>query len=193
MLLVGIDVCQSWHALLYDGGPANTPPSSSLVVDASWRMSQCGHGSFDIGLEMILRPYSSNSVLHGKLYPCIKHFKYAGISMVNKLRKENSLFPVLSLVQVSKNPTLLHRSRMDILSDILQVAKEGARKTEIMHQCNLSFKQLCTYLDLLVSMGLLKSTPPEPGEKRNSNTYETTGKGRAFIQAYRNLTVLLAS
>ena len=134
---------------------------------------------------------NASSFLHGKLYPCIKHFKYAGISIANKLRKENSLFPVLSLVQVSKHPTVLHRSRMDILSDILQVAQGGARKTEIMHQCNLSFKQLRAYLDLLVSMGLLKSTPPEPREKRNSNTYETTAKGRAFIQAYRNLTVLL--
>ena len=174
------------------GAIANIPPSSSLVVGEAIWMSPCGYAFFGIGLEMILRLYSSNSFLNGKLYPCIKHFKYAGISIANKLRKEDSLFPVLSLVQASKHSTILHRSRMDILSDILQVAKGRARKTEIMHRCNLSFKQLRTYLDLLVSMGLLKSTPPEPGEKRNSNTYETTAKGRAFIQAYRNLTVLLA-
>jgi predicted transcriptional regulator len=86
----------------------------------------------------------------------------------------------------------LHRSRMDIMENILRVTNEGARKTHIMYRCNLSFEQLHTYLDLLASMGLLKSVPPRTGERSNSNMYETTEKGQAFIQVYRNLTDLFA-
>jgi predicted transcriptional regulator len=82
---------------------------------------------------------------------------------------------------------------MDILADILQVAKRRVRKTGIMQQCNLNFNQLRTYLDLLVSLGLLKSTPLGTGEKSNSNTYVTTKKGQDFLQAYRNLKALLVS
>lgn len=87
----------------------------------------------------------------------------------------------------------LHRSRMDIMENILRVATEGAKKTRVMYRCNLSFKQLHAYLDLLVSIGLLKSIPSRTGEKSNSNTYETTKKGHAFIQAYRSLTAILTS
>ena len=86
----------------------------------------------------------------------------------------------------------LHRGRMDIMENILSVANEGARKTRIMYSCNLSFKQLHAYLDLLVSIGLLKSVPPRTGEKSDSNIYETTKKGQAFIHAYRNLIDLIA-
>ncbi len=87
----------------------------------------------------------------------------------------------------------LHRNRMDIMENVLCVADGGARKTRIMYKCNLSFKQLHSYLDLLVSMGLLKSVPARTGEKSDSNMYETTEKGQAFIQAYRNLTDVCAT
>ena len=85
----------------------------------------------------------------------------------------------------------LHRSRMDIIEDILCVANEGAGKTRIMYGCNLSFEQLHVYLDLLVSKGLLNSVPQRTGARSNLNMYETTEKGQAFIQAYRSLTDLL--
>jgi predicted transcriptional regulator len=87
----------------------------------------------------------------------------------------------------------LHRCRMDIMDNILRVSNEGARKTHIMYKCNLSFKQLNTYLDLLVSIRLLKSVPPRTEEKSDSNTYETTEKGQDFVQAYRKLRDLFAT
>jgi len=86
----------------------------------------------------------------------------------------------------------LHRSRMDIMENILRVTNEGAKKTHIMYRCNVSFKQLHAYLDLLVLMGLLKSIPLRTGERSDLNMYETTKKGQAFVQAYRSLTDLFA-
>jgi predicted transcriptional regulator len=81
---------------------------------------------------------------------------------------------------------------MDIMENILRVTNEGAKKTHIMYRCNLSFNQLNAYLDLLVSMGLLKPVPPRTGERSDLNMYESTKKGQAYVQAYRSLTDLLA-
>jgi len=96
------------------------------------------------------------------------------------------------LVQVEKKLSLLHRSRVDIIADILRVAEEGAKKTHIMYKCNLSFRQLNVYLNFLAERGLLKPIPAKKGDRNNLNTYETTSRGRSFIQAYRNIRVLLS-
>lgn len=82
---------------------------------------------------------------------------------------------------------------MDIIAGILHAANKGARKTHIMYGCNLSFKQLHVYLTFLGERKLLKSVPIETGEKNDSIMYETTSKGRAFLQAYSSIRVLLAS
>jgi len=97
------------------------------------------------------------------------------------------------LVQVSKKVSLLHRSRIDIIANILQAASEGAKKTHIMYQCNLSFRQLCAYLDFLVDIGFLKSVASKTENQGDSMLFETTSKGKAFIQAYRNLSALLVA
>jgi len=97
------------------------------------------------------------------------------------------------LVQVVNKVTLLHRSKIDIMANILQTANEGAKKTHIMYKCNLSFKQLHAYLNFLVEMGLLKKTSLKTETNENSPLFETTKKGRAFIKAYDNLSLLLVS
>jgi len=107
--------------------------------------------------------------------------------------KEKPLFPVQSLVQVAGKASLAHRSRMDIIANILSAANDGARKTHIMYRCNLSFKQLHVYLAFLKDRRLLKSVPIKTEEKNNSVTYQTTGKGRAFLQAYSSIRALLSS
>jgi predicted transcriptional regulator len=100
---------------------------------------------------------------------------------------------VQSLVQVAGKATLLHRSRFDIIANILLAAKDGgAKKTHIMYKCNLSFKQLHSYLRFLTEIGLLTSVVRNIGIDENSVMYETTKKGENFIKAYRNLSVLLA-
>lgn len=88
---------------------------------------------------------------------------------------------------------MLHRSRIDIIANILQVANEGVRKTHIMYQCNLSFRQLQAYLDLLVDMGFLESVALKTENQSDSHLFETTRKGKAFIQAYHNLKALLVA
>jgi len=97
------------------------------------------------------------------------------------------------LVQVERKLSLLHRSRIDIIANILNAAEGGAKKTHIMYRCNLSFRQLHVYLDLLVERGLLKSTPRRKAENIESKVYETTAKGKAFIQAYRSIRAILSS
>ena len=80
---------------------------------------------------------------------------------------------------------------MGIVANILREAVGGAKKTHIMYRCNLSFRQLQTYLDLLLNTGLLIISEEEKSSK--ANLLETTIKGRAFLQAYCNLIDLLAT
>ena len=83
------------------------------------------------------------------------------------------------------------RSDMDIMASILSEALKGARKTRIMYRCNLSHTQLQVYLKLLSGMRLLMSVSEEGESKTNS--YETTTKGRNFLDAYRKLKELMAA
>ncbi len=81
--------------------------------------------------------------------------------------------------------TLLHRSRIDIIANILNTAEHGAKKTHIMYQCNLSYRQLTGYLTLLNDMNLLTKNP------KNPSTYQVTQKGKNFTQAYKNMKAIL--
>jgi len=105
--------------------------------------------------------------------------------------KGKTIISGASLVQVNRKVSLLHRSRIDIIANILQAAEGGAKKTHIMYQCNLSFRQLHAYLDFLVDMGFLKSIAVKAEGRGDSPLFDTTSKGKAFIRAYRNLRALL--
>ena len=70
------------------------------------------------------------------------------------------------------------RSYLDIVHDILRVALGGARKTRIMYEANLSYKQLKEYLELLLSSRMLSL---------RGDTYHTTEKGKRFIKEYQEL------
>lgn len=74
------------------------------------------------------------------------------------------------------------RSDIDIMASILSEACRGSRKTRIMYRCNLSHRQLEVYLKLLLGMGFLVS---------RSDLFETTAKGRKFLDAYRTLKALM--
>jgi predicted transcriptional regulator len=74
-----------------------------------------------------------------------------------------------------------YRSRIQIAANILEIAKNGSRKTRIMYLGNLSFDVLQKYLDLLVDFGLLEV---RNGEKR---TYVATEKGRGFLEDFYEL------
>ncbi len=73
------------------------------------------------------------------------------------------------------------RSSFEIVAEILQAAKNGAKKTRIMYTCGLSYRFVEKYLTLLLETGLL----------RIGNSYHTTEKGLHFLRNYQTMELLL--
>jgi len=71
-----------------------------------------------------------------------------------------------------------YRSRLEIVADILGVVREGAGKTAIMYQANLSYKLLVSYLKYVIDMGLVRM--------ESGKTYELTEKGSGFLREFKN-------
>jgi predicted transcriptional regulator len=78
------------------------------------------------------------------------------------------------------------RDRLYIMAEILDVAKEGVLKTQIMYRANLSFAQLNDYLSLLVELKLLETITND-----KKTTYKTTKKGSKFLDNYKEIVLLL--
>jgi predicted transcriptional regulator len=74
-----------------------------------------------------------------------------------------------------------YRSRIDIMSQILEAANGGgATRTKIMYKAFLSFVQLKEFLTLLTENDLLSFD-------RETQTFKTTEKGLRFLNAYNKL------
>ncbi|MCW4005355.1 MAG: winged helix-turn-helix domain-containing protein [Candidatus Bathyarchaeota archaeon] len=71
-----------------------------------------------------------------------------------------------------------YRSKLDIIADILRVAQNGAKRTQIMYQANLSYKILCKYVEEITAASLLY----HDSEKQR---YLLTEKGQEFLDAYK--------
>ena len=82
------------------------------------------------------------------------------------------------------------RSRMTIVSDILSTARNGARRTQIMHAVFLSFDQLNRYMSLLVDRGLMEKEAQIIYD-HSVVTYKTTELGRQFLDRYSQLQDIL--
>jgi len=78
------------------------------------------------------------------------------------------------------------RDRLYIMAEILEVALEGALKTQVMYKANLSFAQLNEYLRLLQNLKLLERT-----ENIEKTVYKTTSKGVRYLESYRKIRDLL--
>ena len=74
-----------------------------------------------------------------------------------------------------------YRSRLDIIADILQVASQNAKKTQIMYQANLSYKVLQRYLKDVTEASLIIFETEE-------QCYMLTRKGKEFLEAYKDYT-----
>ncbi len=74
-----------------------------------------------------------------------------------------------------------YRNRMEIAAGILEIAKNGSRKTRIMYLGNLSFDLLQKYLDMLVNLGLLSV------RNGNEKIYVATEKGHEFLEDFNEL------
>ncbi|MHA2428618.1 MAG: winged helix-turn-helix domain-containing protein [Candidatus Hermodarchaeia archaeon] len=73
------------------------------------------------------------------------------------------------------------RSDIEISAAILQVARNGAKKSHIVYKANLNFKIGKKYLDRLIESGLLK------GPNGESRLFMTTAKGLDYINYFHGL------
>ena len=78
------------------------------------------------------------------------------------------------------------RSRFKIVAEILRQSQTPAKKTHIMYECNLSFKQLKYYLRFMILKGLIR-------RKKKSETlvYQMTENGQTFLDVYSRIIQLL--
>jgi predicted transcriptional regulator len=74
-----------------------------------------------------------------------------------------------------------YRSRIQIAANILEIAKEGSRKTKIMYLGNLSFDLLQKYLEMLVKYNLLEV------QGGTDKSYIATEKVKQFLEDYYEL------
>ena len=84
------------------------------------------------------------------------------------------------------NSTARRRDKLYIIAEILEIAKEGTLKTQIMYRANLSFTQLNDYLTLMLKISLL-----DKNEENDKEIYRATKKGMDFLERYRDITQLL--
>jgi predicted transcriptional regulator len=95
-----------------------------------------------------------------------------------------SIFHVIYFENGSSNHCLeelslgKYRSKLDIVADILRVAGQNPKKTQIMYQANLSYKVLQKYLKETLAASLICHSEEE-------SCYKLTGKGREFLDAYQ--------
>ena len=71
---------------------------------------------------------------------------------------------------------------MDIIVDILSVAEEKAKKTQIVYKADLNFRMVEKYLPLLLDKGLIENMGRE---------YKTTKKGGGFLTDYQKMKEML--
>jgi predicted transcriptional regulator len=79
-----------------------------------------------------------------------------------------------------------YRDRLEIIADILEIAKKGQMKTRILYDGNLRFSQLNEYLAFMLEMGFLEVNMDN--EKR---IYRTTNRGLKYLESYEEISSLL--
>ncbi len=76
---------------------------------------------------------------------------------------------------------MMKRSRHAIISQILEICRDGASKTRIVYQANLNFRTVNPYIDLLIKNDLIII-------KQGKNLlYETTENGRALAENFKQI------
>ena len=83
-------------------------------------------------------------------------------------------------------PAAKRRDKLYILAEILEIARDGTLKTQIMYRANLSFTQLNDYLKFMLKISLLEKL-----QYSQKDIYRATDKGLDFLQRYREITELL--
>lgn len=70
-----------------------------------------------------------------------------------------------------------YRSRLQIIAEILEIVRDGAKKTHIMYRANLSYKLLCKYLDEVLKCGFVRVD-------RKEDCYVVAPKGEKFLERF---------
>ena len=78
------------------------------------------------------------------------------------------------------------RGKVEIIAEILTNVRKPAKKTQIMYECNLSFRQLKDYLRFVSGRGLVRANAED-----GTVTYKITDAGRSFLNSYNNMARLL--
>jgi len=79
------------------------------------------------------------------------------------------------------------RSEIDIIGEILNLSRDGAKKTEILYQGNLSYTQLQKYLPFLVEKDILEENVVNNGNGSSCKLYEITEKGSSLLEDIRKV------
>ena len=79
------------------------------------------------------------------------------------------------------------RSNIEIIADMLKVGENGAGKTKIMYNANLSYSQIQKYLGFLVSHGFINKI--EMGNP--AVTYKVTDSGLKLLNTISNILEML--
>lgn len=82
--------------------------------------------------------------------------------------------------------TSKRRDKLCIIAEILEIAKEGTLKTQVMYKANLSFAQLTEYLKFMLKIKLIQKF-----NHQGKDVYIATDKGLDFLQRQCELTELL--
>ncbi|MGD6852059.1 MAG: winged helix-turn-helix domain-containing protein [Candidatus Bathyarchaeia archaeon] len=78
------------------------------------------------------------------------------------------------------------RDQLSIVANMLEIARRGSLKTQIMYKANLSFTQLNDYLAFLLDNGLITQSYVDGKEG-----YIITSKGLGFLRRHHELTSML--
>jgi len=81
----------------------------------------------------------------------------------------------------------INRDRIKIIASVLVEAKRGLPKTQFVHCCNLNWRQLHVYLDLLLVKNLISKEVDVDGYEK----FVTTRKGIFFLKEFRCLQALM--
>lgn len=69
----------------------------------------------------------------------------------------------------------MRRNDLDIIADILRVARDGAKKTRIVYQANLNFNIIKKYLKRMTDLGLIEVS---------DRLYYSTDKAQIYLNGY---------
>lgn len=105
----------------------------------------------------------------------LENLKIGLFSIMNQNRKARleTMFRKISMSQ--------RRSNIEIVAEILRIAKKGAKKTRIVYGANLNFKMLGEYLAKLEKAGLVVRS------QNNGGLIKTTEKGKEYLQQFYGL------